>query len=183
MEKRTDYSTDDITVIDDFLKPERYSKLLNSVLSNSFHWTVGPSLTDNVRVMERKYDMQMVRMFYREFEGPDMEIIKMIAPLLSKLGLNSSKLIRVKANLVPCKHEHMLAGWHTDVSPSKFGNSMTAIYYVNGTNGSTHFRNGDIIEGKGNRIVIFPSSYEHSACYHTDHLARCVINFNWFLDK
>ena len=71
MEKRTDYSTDDITVIDDFLKPERYSKLLNSVLSNSFHWTVGPSLTDNVRVMERKYDMQMVRMFYREFEGPD----------------------------------------------------------------------------------------------------------------
>ena len=47
---------------------------------------------------------------------------------------------------------------------------------------STKFENGQVIESKANRAVIFDSPELHTGSTQTDEYARYVINLNWVVN-
>ena len=54
--------------------------------------------------------------------------------------------------------------------------------YLNDNDGYTKFQNGQVVESKANRAVIFDSPELHTGCTPTDTYARYVINLNWVED-
>ena len=58
--------------------------------------------------------------------------------------------------------------------------ALTAIYFLNTTNGPSVFENNKKVDCVENRIVIFPTKVLHAGSTHTDSQVRGVINFNWF---
>lgn len=172
-----------IKIIDDVLKPLELAGLEGHLLGQDILWNWNEHVVspDNV-ACDEKYDQQMTHLFYYNplFMSPDY---KAVEPLFYKL--NANVMIRVKANLMFSTPEHILSGWHTDVD-QKWGKehkTKTAIYYVNDTNGYTMIRDDDgvetKVEGKKNRLVSFPSHYEHTGVSCTEPRRRVVININY----
>ena len=120
----------------------------------------------------------------------------------------SHTLLRIKANLqtqAPKEFKGYYNEPHTDLNKDHFQiypNSLTAIYYVNDSDGDTvffeeeggnsHFYNIDAtikkynnltikktIPPKENKMVIFPSHILHSGSHPVNHTLRSVINYNF----
>ena len=172
-----------ISVIDNFLDKERFEHVKNSLTDPSFLWKVGPSLSDQSRMIDPLFDLQCVRVLFALGETLDTDLIRIITPILKQLNIQSDKLLRIKANLVTCKHEPFIAGYHVDVPEHVRGKGMTGIYYINTNNGATLFENGNVIESIENRMVIFPNDWKHTARYQTNSPSRIVINFNWLTEQ
>lgn len=176
------YDRNGLTVIDNFLAQERFEHVRNSITDKSFVWRVGPSLSDDCRTMDPLFDFQCVRLMYATGNTMEPELIRMITPILKPLNIRSDNVLRVKANLVPCRHKPFVPGYHVDPPDSVLGKGMTAIYYINTCNGATLFEGGDVVDSVENRIAIFPNEWRHSARHQTDSPTRIVINFNWLTD-
>ena len=54
----------------------------------------------------------------------------------------------------------------------------TMIYYINTTNGGTYFENGEKVQSKANRLVVFDGHMLHGHIYQTDEKARVATNIN-----
>lgn len=54
----------------------------------------------------------------------------------------------------------------------------TMIYYINTTNGGTYFENGETVQSKSNRLVVFNGHLLHRHIYQTDEKARVATNIN-----
>ena len=52
------------------------------------------------------------------------------------------------------------------------------IYYINTTNGGTYFENGETVQSKSNRLVVFNGHLLHRHIYQTDEKARVATNIN-----
>ena len=69
--------------------------------------------------------------------------------------------------------------WHVDVP----FDCTTAIYYLHDSDALTLFKDGDNepfeCETKANRLVEFPSQYEHAVSPMTTPNRRVLINFNF----
>jgi hypothetical protein len=89
--------------------------------------------------------------------------------------LQPRALVRVQAVMTPRADEVVKTGFHTDVS-----NCITALYYINTTDGSLYFEDGTEIETLENRLVIFDSNLRHSGTKCTDSDRRTLINFNYY---
>jgi len=178
-----EYDRYGLTIIDNFLEQERFEHVRNAFIDRSFLWRVGPSLSDDNRTADPRFDYQCVRIMHTVGNTAEPELIRMITPLLKPLNIRSDNVLRVKANLVLCKHEPITAGYHVDPPDAVLGKGMTAIYYINTCNGATLFENGNVVDSVANRIVIFPNEWRHSARHQTDTATRVVINLNWLTDQ
>ena len=69
--------------------------------------------------------------------------------------------------------------WHVDVP----FDCTTAIYYLHDSDALTIFKDGDNepleVETKANRLVEFPSQYQHTVTPMTTPERRVLINFNF----
>ena len=54
----------------------------------------------------------------------------------------------------------------------------TIIYYINTTNGGTCFQDGEVVQSKANRLVIFNGHTLHRQIYQTDEKIRVATNIN-----
>jgi len=105
--------------------------------------------------------------------GP--EFVKMIKPILKKLGAKS--LVRVKANLNSFSTNLVEGGFHRDYDYD----CKAALFYVNTNNGYTKFKkNNKIIKSVENRMVMFKANELHTGTNTTDQKCRVVINFAYF---
>ena len=83
--------------------------------------------------------------------------------------------IQAKANLNIRTEKPIEHGFHRDHP----WNGKTSVFYLNDNNGYTKFENGEVIESKANRAVIFDSPELHTGSTQTDEYARYVVNLNW----
>jgi len=172
-----------IEIIDNVLKPLELAGLEGHLLGQDILWNYNESIVrEDKRECDKKYDQQMTHLFYYNplFMAPDY---KCVEPLFYKL--NANVMIRAKANLTFWTSENILTGWHTDVDQEWGRNhkTKTAIYYVNETDGYTIIRDDKgeetKVEGKKNRMVVFPSHYEHAGVTCTTPRKRVVVNINY----
>jgi hypothetical protein len=103
-----------------------------------------------------------------------------IMPIMEYFSFDKHSLLRIKANLDTVQNEPMIHCGHTDYPIYTYeGYSYTtAVLHVNANNGATVI-NGERVEQKSNRLIIFNGSSEHYGITQTDVNARLVVNYNF----
>jgi hypothetical protein len=176
---------------DNFLKQEKFDKIQNLIMGNTFVWyftdgidfpTRYPDGKEIYLEEEDKGKFQFTHVFYyaqtyvSEFSSELHPILETINPL---------SLLRIKANLLTKTPSIIENAFHVDIkfdtdSPKKLAQWTTSIFYVNTNNGYTEFEDGTKVENVANRMVTFPANIKHRGTSCTDEKTRVVINFNYY---
>jgi len=157
-------------IIDDYLTSEQLAALQSTLLGVDFPWYYNYEIVHDGNDELSSY--QFVHSIYRDHSWTS-QFSSVVLPVMQKI--DPTAIIRIKANLNPWTGEHVYGGWHNDY---KFA-CKTAVFYVNDNNGWTEFENGERVESKANRLVVFDSDMVHSGVSATDVKARCLININY----
>ena len=161
-------------IYDNFLNDQDFKLVSTFLLSNKIPWMYNDSITGT----ETDYDgYQFVHTFFtvaKPFDCNNCRYSKFLDPIWTRLS--PKYILRVKANLRPRTSELVQSGWHTDTDIVQ---AKTAIYYLNTNNGATVFKNGESVQSKANRLVLFDSQLEHSGTSCTDERRRIVLNINY----
>ena len=169
-------------VVDNFLPKEEFLAIKNLLLTNTFPWYYQNSKVGYDNDMQFTHVMYEANPKWQDAEAKKLTEIfwknkfyVSVDPLLRKLNINA--LIRLKANVTFRENAIRPFTMHTD---NEYSTAMTAVYYINTTNGKTVFENDNEVLGIENRIVIFPAHMMHTGTSHTDEQTRTVLNINYF---
>ena len=173
-------------IYDNFLDEENFLNLKNIMLGHTFPWyynekTVtnymeNPAFYKDDKSFVKDGDYQFTHIFYTD-QQVSSTFSHLVVPLVQKI--NTSAVVRVKANLTNKTNRPIVYGFHVDYGNAP-SNLKSAVYYVNTTNGPTLFEDGTEIESIENRLVVFDSNLVHSAVSQTDQSARVIINLNFY---
>lgn len=187
------YDKDGLTIIDNYLPEEVFKQIRYDVLDPNkpqhvhVNWNIAGILSNSTKPS----NFQFTNTCYIDLKYPnktpgivDSRCFKYLLPLLK--FINPYILLRVKTNvttLQPAK-DIKQRYFHLDVEDDVLHKGMTAIYYLNTTDGPTVFEDPDIADVRcvENRIMVFPNHWRHSIQKHTDKMYRSVVNINW-IDK
>ena len=161
-----------IKIIDNFLDPNEFEAIKNSMESGEFPWYFNRS-----KVYTGDGKFQHVHTFFKYEEGRNSEYLEMWNNFMNKI--EATKCYRIKANMT-LKSSSQIADdseWHIDDQ----GDALkTAVFYINTNNGYTELESGVRVGSVANRACIFDSTLKHRGVGHTssDH-HRIVVNFNY----
>ena len=172
-----DYSK--FEIIDDYLPEDQYNQLRKYILGPDCYWYFCGNYGGGYPQMEH--------VFYNELVGPQRyartdtvsDAINVLSPILATF--NYACLVRIRAILNWRTDTNTMTqrDWHVDVP----FDCTTAIYYLHDSDALTLFKDGDNepfeCETKANRLVEFPSQYEHAVSPMTTPNRRVLINFNF----
>ncbi len=180
-----------IEVFDNYLDKENFTKIKE--LPFKLDWKF---LDHKVNALDGH--CQFVHLFYRK--GQELNSFNLLSPLTDKMKMKA--ISRIKANLTLKSNSIKQYEMHVDESNilgtlgsfvnkdnnnelqqlinNSFNNLKTAIYYINTNNGKTVFENGQEVQSKENRLVVFSGKLFHAGTTHTDTPFRSVINFNYY---
>jgi hypothetical protein len=157
-------------VIDNAISDSDFQNLKDKIMGSNFPWYYA----DTVAYEEEKGDdFYFLHTFYDQCE-PKSNYYNLIIPVLVKI--QAKAIIRAKANAYPNINKFVKHNQHQDYKFSHKG----AIFYVNSNNGYTMLENGEKIESKENRLLLFNSSKLHNSTNCTDKKMRINFNINYF---
>jgi hypothetical protein len=160
----------DIKVVKNFLPKNVFSGIKNSLESEEFPWF----FSDVVSTSKNKNEeFQYCHVFYKTqgFGIINSTYFDIIYPVIEKI--DPKILLRVKANSLTKTDKILNLSTHTDTTDKTI---MSAVYYLNSNNGYTLFENGTKIISEENKIVFFPSNYNHCGSTCTDIKRRILLN-------
>lgn len=187
-----------ITIVDDFIHPEYQDYLEKFMLSNSFPWYVNCSTVkeDSETVYPDKKAVDSYYLFHTFISMGELNsnFYNYIAPiafhLTAKTGLKTDNPLNIRANL-STQDNNFVKGFnyrppHVDVAEDNY---ITAIYYVNDSDGDTIFFKAPVdgqpleidqkVSPKKGRMVFFDSKTYHSGEPPIKNDKRCLINYNF----
>ena len=166
-------------IIDDFISEDDLVKIEQNVLQASIfkaYESTAFQESDDV------YDVMMNRVFFSPFYDSrtkpicDQEYLPYFYPIIDRIP-DLKVLLRVSLNLTFATPEPNVSQFHID---NYIQNSFTNIFYLNSNNGGTKFeKSGDVVQSQRNRLVKFPSYFEHASVNTTDTKLRWVLNINY----
>ena len=166
-------------VIDNFLEPENFKKLTDSMLSTNSGFSVFPwyaqegvTVTDDSRNKNNNH-WNLIHSFYQNYEIQS-GFFQQLLVVIDKLQIKS--LIRIKANLYPKTDKIIKHDFNADFDFSH----KSGLYSLNTNNGFTIMEDGEKIESVANRMIIFDASKLHKSTTCTDENFRANIVFNYF---
>lgn len=182
---------DKIVVYDDFL-PSRFLEEIKSLFENQYvNWFHSPSTTSEKINMPEIIDTQLFNHNIL-FNNEKSILYNVLHPfhyfIESTAQIQISEMYRIRANFtfpVPNFTENNFNTPHCD-SNSKL---VSALYYVNDSDGDTFFFNkvkGENLDNvkiikrispKSNRMIFFPSNRYHAGSNPIKNQSRIVINF------
>lgn len=175
-----------IKVFDDVLDASGQKEVADLLLGWRFPWYHSAN-TNYADKTTRDNDVpQFTHGFIRDdaTNSPFEQIPRIV---LAQMGIEPSRILRAKANLLhrePAPKHHPA---HIDDSAPHVG----LIYYVLSSDGDTRFYDGerviDTVSPKAGRAVLFDGALYHGSASPVNHRYRVVINFNldmgaWFKD-
>ena len=161
-------------IIDDFLSKDDFFNIQLALASQNFNWSFNNTIAsanpnpDNFQFTHTFFTI--TNPYLEKQQSNQSHILK---PLLLKL--QPQFIFRVKANLRPRTHKHILSDFHTDYNLKQ----TTAIFYLNTCDGYTLFEDNTKVLSVANRILIFDGSLKHCGASCTDQKRRILINFNY----
>jgi hypothetical protein len=164
-------------ILDNVISNAESEKIKSQIFGVFFNWYYKDYVVADEDATENTQDYQF--QFTHQFQEngnivTPMENWEMLFPIF--YVIQPMNFIRVKANLIPRAEKIVSHGLHIDTFTPY---SITGIYYVNNNNGCTEFEDGDKVESKQNRIVLFPSNMQHTGTTCTDAKVRVAININF----
>lgn len=187
------------TIIDDAVPSELSNDLENIMLDAHFPWYLTPFTSTQSDYDAGIDHKQFTHSFYWNDEVQSQWFEPIALRVAERIPLPGVKLLRAKANLVvpqPDGRKITLSSPHVDDVGHDKDNFFVCIYYVNDSDGETvifnetksqsvptHFTEKESIKPKKGRMVIFDGRYYHSGGVPSTTSERCVINFNFTVDK
>lgn len=160
-----------IKIIDNFLPYDDYKQIYEVIMHRDFPWYFNNCIAEKTETNIFNYQFTHIFYNYYKINSDKFHILNPIIDLLKPAAI-----IRIKANLLTITENPSTIQYHRDFDYP----CLTAIYYLNTTNGCTLFKEGKPVDCIANRMVIFDTSLIHSSTKCTDVSRRCVINFNYF---
>lgn len=173
-------------VFNDFVKEEHNKQLLQLLESVEFPWYYqkqAHTVHDPLSILSIGFS----HVFVNNGEQTS-DMLYVLEPLIDALEskLGALQLLRAQANLLLNHKTEYIGTIHTDgFNGFETGNStwVSAVYYVNDSNGDTVFFDKDGFEWnrvspEKNKIVMFRGKQPHAASLPTNYPTRLVININ-----
>ena len=157
----------ELDVMDNFLPLDQFSIIENSFKNLRFPWLFVPQAYGCER-------SQLVHEFWNPIGGFISDHNQLVMPFIKRL--QPSAILKIKANLQP-RHDKIVEDpLHVDFSNIS---ATTSIFYINTSNGYTHFEDGTKVKSVANRLVTFPTHFKHGGACCTDQVSRIVLNINY----
>ena len=175
----------DSYTIENFLSEEQEQKIEELTLDPNFPWFYTPGTIVEVESgVESKSVHEKGINPFQFVHGTDLnqcQYIDIITPVLNQLSIEFQshiRILRCKFNFLPNINNPIYHYPHIDDSEE---NVMSAIYYVNDSDGDTYFFDNDLkitntITPKKGRMVLFDSNKFHSSSSPIDNQHRIVMN-------
>ena len=160
----------DITRKYDVLNDTDFKNLMTVV--EQIPYTFQPYL-NHEQEMDKDKSCYFATTLFNYYTIYNPQVFELCKPLLAALDVKA--LFRMKINLYVGESKLIEHAPHRD---TKF-KSKAFVYYLNTNNGSTVFKNGESVQSKANRLVLFDSQLEHSGTSCTDERRRIVLNINY----
>jgi hypothetical protein len=194
-------SANDILVIDNFIPKSAQDEISNLCFSPGMGWYFNHSAGYSKEVMEQvklpDNTLDVFQFTHRVID--EGKILSSSYPifghLITALPFSNVVVKRIKLNLttrVASFKEYNFGSPHTDHGLEHSDNYMTAIYYVNDSDGDTIIFNESTlganltvkqrITPKKGRIVIFDGHVLHSPSNPIVNDLRCVVNLNFITE-
>ena len=169
-----------IIVKDDYLNEEQFRSIKSYFLGNACYWYYCGNYSGGYPQMEHVFHNEMVgTQCHPGVPFQAQQGMQIMQPLLQSFQFASLLRIRAICNWRSDPKVMSQRDWHIDVP----FDCTTAIYYLHDSDACTLFRDGDNepfqVETKANRLVEFPSQYEHAVSPMTTPDRRVLINFNF----
>jgi hypothetical protein len=190
--------TDDIIIIDDAIVAEQQILLENIFSDSNFYWKyTNESVTeytkfsgfDSIKTDYSINSFQYVHIVYNG--GQESPVLPNFISLLTAIPFTFKDLLKIKVNATTAAHNASTDTCgipHVDVTPP-FDELMTAIYYINDSDGDTFIFNEvygekslsikQRIQPKRGRLVVFSGKLYHAGNYPTTDKRRLVANINF----
>lgn len=166
-----------IKIIDNFLNKSYHKEILNLLDGPNFPWYYQSNITDTTKEGLLN-SCGFTHSFIHEEKPTFNNYYFLILPLLLKIKdeINVKKILRSRGDMTMYSSKKHIHNYHVDYI---FPNIAT-IYYVNDSDGDTFFKNTkQSIKPKGNRLVVFDGSIQHTGSSPTSHKNRILINSNF----
>jgi len=169
-----------IIVTDDYLADPDYQSMKRYFMGSECYWYYCGNYAGGYPQMEHVFHNETVGT--QRHRGTPMiadQGMRIMQPILESFQYAALIRIRAICNWKTDPNTMTQRGWHVDVP----FDSTTAIYYLHDSDALTLFKDGDNepfeVETKANRLVEFPSQYEHAVSPMTTPERRILINFNF----
>ena len=170
-------------IIDDYLPEDQYTQLRKYFLGPECYWYFCGNYGGGYPQMEHVFHSELVGTQRYAHTNTIIDGINVLSPILSTFNIACLVRIRAILNWRTDTNTMTQRDWHVDVP----FDCTTAIYYLHDSDALTLFKDGDNepfeCETKANRLVEFPSQYEHSVTPMTTPERRVLINFNFIRAK
>ena len=158
-------------IIDDFLPQNLWQENYNLFMTEETSWTY------------KSVEQDPNSFYFQQVYNPKMKLtsyMTAVEPILERIDYK--EIINARTNLLPRMDTNYSflkvdgAGLHNDHGFDF--DYTTLIYYINTTNGGTCFQDGEVVQSKANRLVIFNGHTLHRQIYQTDEKIRVATNIN-----
>jgi len=165
-----------IKIIDNFLDVSVLNNIKNIINRDDYDWClwkkVNPNSTDG--------QFQFAHVYINDnviTKNMNDNIVNFIMQKYTNDTNKNLKICRARVNLFLKAETNSGFGYHVDIEDSN--DFLTLLLYLEDSNGFTEFKNGQKIQSKENRAIIFPANVEHQTVSHTDIQFRTNININF----
>ena len=163
-----------IEVYDNFLPTEVFLPIKEYIFGGQMPWYYMPN-----SVSSDDDCPQFSHCLYNDLT-PISDVYNLIKPIFATL--NPIGLYRVKFNATARTEVIQEKPLHYDVTGQDINdvpNHNICVLYMNDNNGYTYFEDGQQVDSKENRAVIFPSNFAHAGTSCTDADLRVVLNIDY----
>ncbi len=173
-----------IEIIDNFLNKDDFEDLKKFLMSPRSQWRFVDFIAHKDErgqgrdgYFVHSFTDRDPNTFLERFEvSPDYQkVVKLLDCIKNKL--NFREILRVRSSLYPRREKQIPDPFHVDYN----FNHKVCIFYINTNNGFTLFENGEKVNSKANRLMIFDGLEKHCSVVQTDTTARYIININLLL--
>ena len=161
-------------VIDNFLTNAYHKELLGLMSETQFEWHYNANITNDKETHLSEFGF--FHIFFDENGGRQSRTMSFWYPGLLQIqdAVNGSSILRSRADMTMYTGINFSHEPHVDY---EFENIAT-VYYVNDSDGPTIIE-GNLIEPKANRLVVFDGHVPHTGASPTKHKTRIIINSNF----
>ena len=167
-----------VKIHSDFLSPELFNKLKQTVTGKDLYWYYYPARDVYKNIFTSKFEYMFTHVLYFE-DKIQSNLFSTFEPLLHNIEdkYKISKLLRFKLNLYTNQNREYHQAPHNDFLTEEEGIHVGLFNFVT-CNGGT------IIDGKKydsnqNELLVFDNKYEHNGIIQTDTPIRIVMNVGW----
>lgn len=168
-------------VFDNFLPDEEFNAIANIIMSESFHWYYLEGVSSAVKEDEPPNNNNFL-FTHTLYAGQQptcnhyFDIMNSVERALNtKANMIVKSVIRIKCNLYTRTETIVNHEFHADQTFSHHA----CILGINDCDGYTMFEDGNKVQSKANRLLLFDGYDKHCSSSCTNQKTRFNINFNF----